>query len=98
MNLISSPQTQSKEPNNNEENDENHRVVNNLSSDSDLGSTDEVKVFNDEDERDGDVSESCYQAELQAEKSSLIHESEQVHSCPTVPNKSNDQINVTANT
>ena len=60
-----------------------HRVgntVNSQSSDSDLGSTDEVKVFNDEDEPDtGDlVSESCYQAELQAEKSSLIHESEQV--------------------
>ena len=60
-----------------------HRVgstVNSHSSDSDLGSTDEVKVFNDEDEPDaGDlVSESCYQAELQAEKSSLIHESEQV--------------------
>lgn len=45
--------------------------------DVDLGSSDEVKVFNDEDERDGDPSES-YQAELQAEKSSLIHESEQV--------------------
>lgn len=43
----------------------------------DLGSSDEVKVFNDEDERDGDVTES-YQAELQAEKTSLIHESEQV--------------------
>lgn len=60
-----------------------HRVgntVNSQNSDSDLGSTDEVKVFNDEDEPDtGDlVSESCYQAELQAEKSSLIHESEQV--------------------
>ena len=60
-----------------------HRVantVNSQSSDSDLGSTDEVKVFNDEDEPEaGDlVSESCYQAELQAEKSSLIHESEQV--------------------
>ena len=66
-----------------------HRVgntVNSQSSDSDLGSTDEVKVFNDEDEPDaGDlVSESCYQAELQAEKSSLIHESEQV-SHPEVP-------------
>lgn len=46
----------------------------------DLGSSDEVKVFRDEDERDGDASES-YQAELQAEKSSLIHESEQVQSC-----------------
>ena len=41
--------------------------------------SDEVKVFNDEDDRDGDASES-YQAELQAEKSSLIHESEQVSS------------------
>ena len=42
--------------------------------------SDEVKVFNDEDERDGDVTES-YQAELQAEKTSLIHESEQVLLC-----------------
>ena len=51
--------------------------VENVSSTDDFGSTDEVKVFNDEDDRDGDASES-YQAELQAEKSSLIHESEQV--------------------
>ena len=42
----------------------------------DFGSTDEVKVFKDEDEPD--CSES-YQAELLAEKSSLISESEQVH-------------------
>ena len=89
----SSASSASKEPNNNEEtlpNDDDdatatveshlHHRVNSHSSDSDLGSTDEVKVFNDEDEPDaGDlVSESCYQAELQAEKSSLIHESEQV--------------------
>ena len=39
-----------------------------------FGSTDEVKVFKDEDEPD--CSES-YQAELLAEKSSLINESEQ---------------------
>lgn len=58
-----------------ETNNNNHEVVAN--SVDDLGSSDEVKVFNDEDERDGDPSES-YQAELQAEKSSLIHESEQV--------------------
>ena len=43
----------------------------------DLGSSDEVKVFKDEDERDGNNSES-HQAELLAEKSSLITESEQV--------------------
>ena len=43
----------------------------------DLGSTDEVKVFKDEDDRDGNASES-HQAELLAEKSSLITESEQV--------------------
>ena len=43
----------------------------------DLGSTDEVKVFKDEDDRDGNASESP-QAELLAEKSSLITESEQV--------------------
>ncbi len=48
-------------------------------SNDDLGSSDEVKVFRDEDERDCEPSES-YQAELQAEKSSLIHESEQVKS------------------
>ena len=53
-------------------------VASNAASTDDFGSTDEVKVFNDEDERDGDVNES-YQAELQAEKSSLIHESEQVN-------------------
>jgi hypothetical protein len=41
----------------------------------DYGSTDEVKIFKDEDEQD--CSES-YQAELLAEKSSLINESEQV--------------------
>ena len=43
----------------------------------DLGSSDEVKVFKDEDEVDGNASES-HQAELLAEKSSLITESEQV--------------------
>ena len=43
----------------------------------DLGSSDEVKVFKDEDDRDGNNSES-HQAELLAEKSSLITESEQV--------------------
>ena len=59
---------------NNNHNDNSNESVNN----DDFGSTDEVKIFNDEDERDGDVSES-YQAELQAEKSSLIHESEQVN-------------------
>ncbi len=42
-----------------------------------FGSTDEVKVFKDEDEPD--CSES-YQAELLAEKSSLINESEQASS------------------
>ena len=41
------------------------------------GSLDEVKVFKDEDEVDGSVTES-HQAELLAEKSSLITESEQV--------------------
>ena len=45
--------------------------------DLDLGSSDEVKVFKDEDEVDGSVTES-HQAELLAEKSSLITESEQV--------------------
>merc|ERR1719412_2489085 len=45
----------------------------------DLGSSDEVKVFKDEDERDGNNSES-HQAELLAEKSSLITESEQERS------------------
>lgn len=70
-----------KEPNNNDQ--EHAEAVNNgeannteAASDDFDGCTDEVKVFNDEDERDGDASES-YQAELQAEKSSLIHESEQ---------------------
>ena len=53
--------------------------VENVSTSDDFGSADEVKVFNDEDDRDGDASES-YRAELQAEKSSLIHESEQVYS------------------
>ena len=43
----------------------------------DFGSSDEVKVFKDEDDRDGSSSES-HQAELLAEKSSLITESEQV--------------------
>lgn len=43
----------------------------------DLGSSDEVKVFKDEDEGDERNSES-HQAELLAEKSSLITESEQV--------------------
>ena len=43
----------------------------------DLGSSDEVKVFKDEDDRDGSSSKS-HQAELLAEKSSLITESEQV--------------------
>ena len=66
---------------NNSQNSANSEVsgVNNTvqSTPDDFGSTDEVKVFNDEDDRDGDASES-YQAELQAEKSSLIHESEQV--------------------
>ena len=47
------------------------------SSNDDLGSSDEVKVFKDEDDRDGNNSES-HQAELLAEKSSLITESEQV--------------------
>ena len=46
----------------------------------DLGSSDEVKIFKDEDDRDGNNSES-HQAELLAEKSSLITESEQVFSC-----------------
>ena len=68
---------------NNSQNSANSEVsgVNNTvqSTSDDFGSTDEVKVFNDEDDRDGDASES-YQAELQAEKSSLIHESEQVSS------------------
>ena len=82
---------EAKEPNNNHNRGDHHearssqqprRSINdNDSSDigtcDDLGSSDEVKVFNDEDERDGDVTES-YQAELQAEKTSLIHESEQV--------------------
>ena len=45
----------------------------------DLGSSDEVKVFKDEDEVDGSVTVS-HQAELLAEKSSLITESEQVRS------------------
>lgn len=64
-----------KEPNNNTDNERPNEPASEASDD--FGSTDEVKVFNDEDERDGDASES-YQAELQAEKSSLIHESEQV--------------------
>ena len=75
------------EPNNNNSSEE-HPVeqrqnssgdnnVENIPTPDDFGSTDEVKVFNEEDDRDGDASES-YQAELQAEKSSLIHESEQV--------------------
>ena len=75
-----------KEPNNNHQdrraNAEQARTTNNedIGACDDLGSSDEVKVFNDEDERDGDVTES-YQAELQAEKTSLIHESEQVLLC-----------------
>ena len=49
--------------------------VDDVDNSDDFGSTDEVKVFKDEDEQD--CSES-YQAELLAEKSSLISESEQV--------------------
>lgn len=48
-----------------------------MSSLDDLGSSDEVKVFKDEDEVDGSTTAS-HQAELLAEKSSLIIESEQV--------------------
>lgn len=66
-----------KEPNNNDQENANNTASNNEAASEDYdGCTDEVKVFNDEDERDADASES-YQAELQAEKSSLIHESEQ---------------------
>ena len=69
---------EAKEPHNNHQQEqEQQRTNDEIGACDDLGSSDEVKVFNDEDERDGDVTES-YQAELQAEKTSLIHESEQV--------------------
>ena len=55
----------------------NHSTIAASHLNDDLGSSDEVKVFKDEDDGDERNSES-HQAELLAEKSSLITESEQV--------------------
>ena len=64
--LQQSASPKAEQNNNNTEDtaDTNTQTENRVDRD-DFGSTDEVKVFNDEDERDGDATES-YQAELQA--------------------------------